>query len=166
MSQILQSKLDDVQKKYVEQLDAFLNVNMNDIQVKNWTIALSKYNSDVLREGWNEFVYQIRPGLMPSITDCTKIMDRIKMSHIQERHTTQKAPIERTAANEELHDWITAIRYGLRQVREGHWNGGERQEYMIDIAKKIELDVESIDEMEIELSRWRRKHPDVATSPI
>jgi len=143
MSQILQSKLDKVQKEYVEQLDSFLNVNMNDNQVKNWTIALSKFDYDVLREGWNEFVYQIRPGLMPSITDCTKIMDRIKMNHIQERHTSQKAPIERTEANAGLHDWISSITYGMGQVRDGRWSEGVRQEYMLNIAKEIKMDIDA-----------------------
>jgi hypothetical protein len=166
MSQILQSKLNKVQKDYVEQLDAFLNVNMNDIQVKNWTVALSKYNEDVLREGWNEFVYQVRPGLMPSITDCTKIMDRIRLDHNREIHNAAKAPIERTEDNAHLHDWIAAIRYGLNQKREGKWNEGERLEYMLDIAKEIKLDVESIDELEIDIARWRRNNPDVETSPI
>ena len=166
MAQILQSKLNKVQKNYVEQLDSFLNVNMNDNQVKNWTIALSKFEFEVLREGWNEFVYQIRPGLMPSITDCTKIMDRIKMVHAQERHSAAKAPIERTEANAELHDWIQHITYGMRQVRDGKWNEGERQEYMLEIAKEIKLDVESINDMEIHIAKWHREHPDVDKSPI
>ena len=39
-----QSKYQKVQKNYVEKLDDFLNITMNDLQVKQWTIALAKYD--------------------------------------------------------------------------------------------------------------------------
>jgi hypothetical protein len=37
---------------------------------------------------------------------------------------------------------------------------------MLEIAKEIKLDVESINDMEIHIAKWHREHPDVDKSPI
>ena len=147
-----QSKLLSVQKEYVEQLDEFLNINMSDVQVKNWAVALSKYDDDVLREGWNQFLYKVRPGLMPSIEDCTKIMQDLQMQHSRERHQATKKPLPERPSSEakNFQKWMGAITYGLKMVSGTVWTEIDRKEYMIKTAKECSLPKRDIHEMEID----------------
>lgn len=166
MSQIPQSKLKKVQKIYVEILDEFLNLSMSDVQVKHWTVVLAKYDDAVLLEGWDEFVNKVRPGLMPSVTDCTDIMDRIRLEHTREIHNATKAPIERTEDNSGIHDWIQATLYGMGKVRTGIWNESDRLSHLIDTAREMHMDGKSIRQLKIAKTKWKRNNPNVNESPI
>ena len=168
MSQIPLSKIESIQKNYTDQLDEFLNISMSDIQVKQWTIALSKYNEDVLREGWSKFIFKVRPGLMPSIEDCTNIMDVIQMEHSRQVHEANKkeAPAPPPGADKGFTRWMKAITYGLRMRSSGRWTEAKRKQYMIDEGKQCGLPKRDITDLEIELAEYKRRNPNVEESPI
>ena len=162
-----QSKYQKVQKNYVEKLDDFLNITMNDLQVKQWTIALAKYDTEVLKEGWDKFLYKVRPGLMPAIEDCTKLMQEIQMQHSRERHNDLKReePEHPKDHMTGFKRWMKAVSHGLIMRRNG-WSEIKRKEFMIDEAKACGMDKKEITDLEIELATYKRTNPNEEESPI
>lgn len=166
MSQIPQSKLQKIQKEYVEQLDEFLNITMSDVQVKQWTLALAKFDDDVLRAGWTEFLYKVRPGLMPSIEDALKILNAKDLEYQGYTHNRIKnTPPASESHNQEFGTFMKAMNHSMKMKMTGEWNEGERLQYMIDTYKKLDMKSDAND-MQIELDRWNRENIDETKSPI
>ena len=158
----------EIQENYTDELNDFLNIEMSSLQIKQWTVALSKFSDDVLKEGWSEFIYKVRPGLMPSIEDCTKIMDTIRMAHSMDRHSALKKDAP-TPPNEEsvlFTKWMQSTIYGMRMKTEGRWTELDRLEYMLEKAKEVKLPSRDLHSMEVELGTYKRKNPNVKESPI
>ena len=168
MSRIPPSKAEEIQRKYTDQLDDFLNISMSDVQVKQWTVALCKYSEDVLREGWNMFLYKVRPGLMPSIEDCTKIMNDLQAAHSRQVHESNKEEIPQTVPGqvEGFSRWMKAVAWGLKPVATNRWTELTRLEYMLDMATKCGLGERDLTEMKIELEEYRRRNLSAEESPI
>ena len=163
-----QSKLKEIQNNYTDVLNDFLNIEMSPLQIKQWTVALSKFSDDVLKEGWSEFIYKVRPGLMPSIEDCTKIMDTIRMNHSMDQHSALKKDIPKPPDEESVNftKWMQSIIYGIRMKTAGEWTELERLNYMLGKAKEVELPSRDLHAMEVELATYKRKNPNVKKSPI
>ena len=139
-----------------------MNVNMSDIQVKQWAIALSKYDDAVLLQGWSQFLMKVRPGLMPSIEDCTKIMDDYHREHQRQRHEVMKTPIPepKSGSRDGFTRWMKATTKGLAMRRKGAWTEIQRREFIIKEGSECGLPRNDLRQMQIDLDEYKRKHPD------
>ena len=166
MSHPSKDKLERVQKEFVDQLDEFLNITMSDVQVKQWTMAIAKYDIDVLRAGWDEFLYKVRPGLMPSISDALEII-KIKDDEYRRMNHNEikKEDPRREKSDPDFCKFMDALTYGLRQKSSGRWTEGQRLEHMKNTFKNLGM-MSDANDLQIQLDRWKRKNIDDTQSPI
>ena len=114
------------------------------------------------------FLYKVRPGLMPSIEDCTKIMNDLQAAHSRQVHESNKEEIPQTVPGqvEGFSRWMKAVAWGLKQVATNRWTELTRLEYMLDMATKCGLGERDLTEMKIELEEYRRRNLSAEESPI
>ncbi len=155
-----------IQHKYVEKLDAYLTYDMSDEQVKAWTIALSNYSDDVLSKGWDEFICTVKPGLMPSIDDCRKVMNVIVMSNNMHEHNKYNKSIEDLPhVGEDFKIYLAEIIKGNKMVSTGQWDEGDRLTAMIEVSVRLNMK-DDIQHYKTLLEQWENDTPLNEKSPI
>ena len=95
-------------------------------------------------------------------------MDDIQREHNRQIHEANKKerPEPPPGSSDNFTKWMKGTTYGLAMRRKGAWSEVKRQEYMIKLAKEVGIPSNDINDLKIQLAKYKRENPSNEESPI
>ncbi len=59
-------------------------------QIERWSLSLAMFNDETLKEGWDDFVMQFRPGFVPPVEEANRIFRRANLRVIERREAEER----------------------------------------------------------------------------
>ncbi len=116
-----------IKKRYIKDMAEAFNLSMNEQLVNLWVANLVKYEEDVLKSGWNEFLLTVLPDRTPELSRALVILE--KHREIKE---TQKRIVEfqkeKSFVDEKPNTYASKVCQGILRSLNKAWiaDGGRR----------------------------------------
>jgi len=136
--------LKKIQVEFVDKLNGYMNPNakMQAVQIKAWTIALSGQNYESIKSAWKDFMFTVKPGYLPPISDA---LDKIHHAQVRQREifSDNKRKYEDKQVEsrpEEFAGFIKELKTATGKIRQGKYNMGEYYNHMANVLEGIDID--------------------------
>lgn len=143
-------RLAEVGKRWVKDFIDFygLKGKITKRQAEGWNFALARFSDEILKEGWDDFIMQFRPGFIPPIEDANRIFRRAnhrvvdrKEAEERKRRTIEERNLFQSATGEKKRI-AQAIIHALDMIQIGATTKKNVNLYMADFWEKAMNDKE------------------------
>ena len=88
----LPKRIEAVAKEWVSDFIDFygLEGKITKRQMERWSLALARFSDETLKEGWDDFIMQFRPGFVPPIEEANRIFRRANFRVVERKEAEER----------------------------------------------------------------------------